>query len=70
MLVLGIVNALLQNWFWYWVLLRPFQNIGFGIGYCYSLNKILVMVLGISWDIGFQNCSGELEIRGIKRQNF
>ena len=33
-LVLGIVKALLQNWYWYWVLLGPFQNIGIGIGYC------------------------------------
>ena len=33
-LVLGIVKDLLQNWYWYWVLLGPSQNIGLSIGYC------------------------------------
>ena len=51
-------------------MLRPFQNIAIGIGYCYSLNKILVMVLGISWNIGFHYPSGFLEIRGTKRQKY
>ena len=42
--------------YWYWVilvlvLLRAFQNIG--IGYCLGPFKILVMVLGISWKLGF-----------------
>ena len=30
--LLGIVKGL-SKYYWYWVLLRPFQNIGIDIGY-------------------------------------
>ena len=54
-LILGIVKGLSK--YWYWVLLRPFMNIGIGIGYCKGFFKKLVLVLGI--------VKASLEILGI-----
>ena len=33
-LVLGSIGVFQNYWYWYWVLLRAFQSIGIGIGYC------------------------------------
>ena len=35
-LVLGIVKAFLQNWYWYWVLLKPFAKLVLGIVKAFS----------------------------------
>ena len=40
------------------------------LGIVKALTKILVMVLGICWNIGFHYPSGVLEMRGTKRPNF
>ena len=31
---IGIFKDFSKYWYWYWVLLRAFQSIGIGIGYC------------------------------------